>query len=171
VEHGYEVEEVPPVLHEGEPVSSTRIRRRLAEGDVEGAGALLGRPFTLTGPVVRGAGRGEEMSTPTANLDFGNGCVPAPGVYVTRARVGGEWHRSVSNVGYRPTFGGDEDLTVEAHLLDPPEGLDLYGEGIELAFLKRLRDERAFEDPDALQAQIRRDIQRTRAFFEATGAA
>lgn len=163
--HDFDLEVVPPVVHEGEPVSSTRVRDRLREGDVVGAAALLGRPFALAGRVVEGAGRGRELSTPTANLDFDNGCVPAAGVYVTQARLDGDVYPSVSNVGFRPTFGGDEDLTVEAHLLDRPQQPDLYGKEMELAFLRRLRDEKTFESPETLKAQIRQDIQRAQAFF------
>lgn len=162
----FEVEVVPPVVHEGEQVSSSRVRRSVEAGDVEGAAALLGRPFALTGRVVRGAGRGKELSTPTANLDFDNGCVPASGVYVTGARLREGTYPSVSNVGFRPTFGGDEDLTVESHLLERPPVADLYDREMELTFLSRLRDEVAFEGPEALRAQIRRDVERARQFFE-----
>ncbi|MFQ5742919.1 MAG: bifunctional riboflavin kinase/FAD synthetase [Acidobacteriota bacterium] len=162
-QHGFEVTVVPPVFDEQGAISSTRVRQLVLVGQVEAAARLLGRAPALIGTVVRGAGRGQGTAAPTANLDPENGCLPAPGVYVTEARLRGEGHRSVSNVGFRPTFGSSEQLTVEAHLLD--YGGDLYGERLELAFLKRLRDEIAFDSVDSLAAQIRQDVERAEAHF------
>jgi len=165
---GFELQVVPAVMAHGAPISSSRIRDAIAAGDVEEAAALLGRPFALTGAVVRGAGRGHQLDAPTANLDFGHRFVPAPGVYVTEARIDGTPHEAVTNVGVRPTFGGHDGLTVETHLLDG--GGSLYGKRVAVAFLERLRDERRFDGPAELAAQIRRDVEAaTRYFAELRG--
>ncbi len=161
---GFAVVPVDPVLHEGAPISSTRIREAIARGDVEAAAELLGRPFFVDGTVVRGAGRGRTLGIPTANLEPVNETLPGGGVYACRCRergagAGGPWN-AVVNVGRRPTFGGGE-TTVEAHLLDF-DG-DLYGRTLRLSFVAALREERRFAGPDALVAQIREDIAQARA--------
>jgi len=151
----FEVFAVPAVMHEGRPVSSTRIRESLAAGDVASAAALLGRPYFVEGRVVRGEGRGRTLGVPTANLDAANEILPKNGVYAARARVAtGVLRPAVVNVGRRPTFGGDA-LTVEAHLLDFEA--DLYGQSLRLFFQARLRDERTFADKGALVRQIHED--------------
>jgi riboflavin kinase/FMN adenylyltransferase len=161
---GFEVLAVPAVLHEGRPVSSTRIRESLALGDVATAAALLGRPYFVEGAVVRGDGRGRQLGIPTANLEVANEILPRPGVYAARVRIpSGELWPSVVNVGRRPTFGGDA-LTVEAHLLGFEA--DLYGQSLRLLFEARLRDERAFPGREALVAQIREDRRQAAVLLE-----
>jgi riboflavin kinase / FMN adenylyltransferase len=150
----------------GSAVSSSRIRRALAAGEVELAGELLGRPFAIEGKVTHGAGRGTALGIPTANLQVENELVPQDGVYVTETRLDGRGLPSVTNIGTRPTFG-ERALTVETHLLDAAP--DLYGRPIELAFLARLRQELRFDSAQALVEQIRRDIERARAFFAERG--
>lgn len=159
----FRVEAVEPVLHEGSPISSTRIREALARGAVEAAGVLLGRPFAVEGLVVRGAGRGRTLGIPTANLESENETLPGRGVYAAVASLPQRlpWN-AVVNVGRRPTFGGGE-TTVEAHLLDFDQ--DLYGERLRLEFHHRLREERAFPGKDGLLVQIRADIDRARQLF------
>jgi riboflavin kinase/FMN adenylyltransferase len=153
---GFDVSEVGPVEHGGERVSSSRVRKALADGDVALAAALLGRPFLLEGTVVRGEGRGRTLGVPTANLAPAGETVPAGGVYAAWAWVGGgPGVASVVNVGRRPTFGGGA-TSVEAHLLDFDR--DLYGRPLGLSFAARIRDERRFAGPEALVAQIREDI-------------
>jgi riboflavin kinase/FMN adenylyltransferase len=147
------------------PVSSSRIRRALQAGEVELARELLGRPFAVTGTVRRGAGRGASLGFPTANLAVDNELMVQDGVYVTRTVHRGRTLRSVTNVGSRPTFA-DQEFAVETHLLDATE--DLYGEAIEVAFLARLRQELRFASPQALVEQIRKDVERARAFFRDT---
>lgn len=164
-ECGFDVERVDPLIVGGLPISSTRIRGLIAEGDVAAAEQLLGRPYAVVGTVVSGAGRGRELRVPTANIDVRNGCLPAAGVYVCEARLQGEPHPAVSNVGYRPTFDGADGLVIEAHLLDGSG--DLYGDEIELAFLARLRDECRFDSIATLRAQIARDISAARAHLMA----
>jgi riboflavin kinase/FMN adenylyltransferase len=162
--HGFDVVIVPPVVYRGEVVSSTIIRREVAEGDVSHAGRLLGRPFALTGEVVSGTGTGRKFTFPTLNLAVEQELLPARGVYVTRAHLEGETrsHRSVTNVGMRPTFNGSS-LSVETHLLDVQ--LETAPKRIEVRFWKRLREEKKFAGPEELRAQIARDIDRANRFF------
>lgn len=163
-EVGIEAETVPEVLFLGSPISSSRIRRALQSGEVELARELLGRPFSLLGTVGPGAGRGAALGFPTANLSPDNDLLPQDGVYVTRAASDGRTWRSVTNIGSRPTFEG-QDFAVETHLLD--ESVDLYGRRLEVAFLARLRPELRFDSPRALIEQVGRDVARAREYFRA----
>jgi riboflavin kinase/FMN adenylyltransferase len=161
---GFRVDGVPPVVHEGAPISSTRIREALSRGAVAAATDLLGRPYFVDGVVGWGDGRGRTLGIPTANLEPINEIVPARGVYAGQVRLpGGEVRGAAVNIGRRPTFGGTRTL-LEAHLLDF-EG-DLYGQTLRLAFRERLREERTFPGPEALVAQIRDDVSRARALLE-----
>ncbi len=163
---GFSVQVIPPLLHAGRPVSSSRVREALGTGDVREAEALLGRPYALDARVVRGDARGRDLGFPTANLAGGEQMVPARGVYAGRCLLpGGELWPAVVNVGERPTFGGG-GLVVEAHLLDF-EG-DLYGQSVRLAFLERLRDERRFASKGELVERIRQDVREARALFSAS---
>jgi riboflavin kinase/FMN adenylyltransferase len=159
-DRGFRTEKIDPVLYKDFIVSSSRVRRLLADGRVDEAAALLGHPYEIEGTVVRGAGRGRELGVPTANLATVNPLVPAHGIYATRTQVGGVWHASVTSVGVRPTIG-DNQFTVETHLLDG--GRDLYGTRLKLAFVRWLREERKFPDLAALVAQMRRDCDEARA--------
>jgi riboflavin kinase/FMN adenylyltransferase len=161
---GFEVVIVPPVVYRGEVVSSTIIRREVAAGDVSHAARLLGRPFALTGEVVSGTGTGRRFTFPTLNLAAEQELLPARGVYITRTRFAGETnsHRSVTNIGMRPTFDGTT-LSVEIHLLDAR--LETPPKRIEVRFWKRLREEKKFSGPEELRAQIARDIARANKFF------
>jgi len=153
---GFEVEGLAPLLHEGAPISSSRVREALARGAVEAVPALLGRRYFVDGTVVRGAGRGRTIGIPTANLEVVNETLPGGGVYACWAMTdGGPLQPSVANIGRRPTFGGGQ-VTVEAHLLE--FDANLYGRRLRLEFEARLREERAFPGPDALREQILRDI-------------
>jgi riboflavin kinase/FMN adenylyltransferase len=162
--HGFDVVIVPPVVYRGEVVSSTIIRREIAAGDVSHAARLLGRPFALTGEVVTGTGTGRRFTFPTLNLAPEQELLPARGVYITRACLEGESrsHRSVTNIGMRPTFNGSS-LSVETHLLDAqPEETP---KRMEVRFWKRLREEKKFSGPEELRAQIAADIARANKFF------
>jgi riboflavin kinase/FMN adenylyltransferase len=162
-EMGFAVEALPPLLHEGEPISSSRVREALARGAVEGMPALLGRRYLVDGTVTRGAGRGRALGIPTANLDVINETLPGGGVYAAWARVdGGRAQRAVANIGRRPTFGSG-DLVLEAHLLD--FDADLYGRRLRVEFQARLREERAFAGAAALREQIEHDIGEARALL------
>lgn len=161
--YGFEAGKIDPVRYKEFVVSSTRLRRLIADGRVDEAGALLGHHYAIDGVVERGEGRGRNHGVPTANLRTDNELLPPDGVYATTARVDGVLHASVTNVGVRPTFGPDGPRTVETHLFDA--ALDLYGRPLRLAFVQRLRGERAFEDAAALQRQIAADCERARALF------
>lgn len=156
---GYRTEKIDPVLYKDFIASSSRVRRLLAEGRVDEAGACLGHPYVIAGTVVRGDGRGRELGMPTANLQTDNPLLPAHGIYATRAEVGGVWHPAVTSVGVRPTIG-DNKLTVETFLLDGTH--DLYGTRMQLAFVQWLRGEQKFEDLAALKAQMFKDADRAR---------
>jgi phosphoribosyl 1,2-cyclic phosphate phosphodiesterase len=160
----FEVAIIPPVEYRGEIVSSTIIRREIAEGDVSHAGRLLGRPFVLSGQVKSGTGTGTKFTFPTLNLVPDQELLPGRGVYITRTYFPGLRRsvRSVTNIGTRPTFNGTTQ-TVETHLLDfVPEKTP---ERIEVRFWKRLRLERKFTGADELRAQIAKDIERATRFF------
>lgn len=156
---GFRAHLVPPLTVDGVTVSSTEVRSALQRGEVGRAARLLGRPYTLSGTVVEGAGRGRTLGFPTANLRVDRSTLVAPGVYACRATVRDGEHPAVVNVGVRPTFGG-EDLAVEAHLLDFKD--NLYGARLRLAFVARLREERRFPSIDALATQIRADAEAAR---------
>ena len=160
--YGFRAEKIDPVRYKDFVVSSTRVRRLIAEGRVDEAGALLGHHYFIDGTVVRGDARGREMGFPTANLETTNELLPPAGVYATMAGLNGVEHPSVTNIGTRPTFGGGE-VRVECHLLDGAR--DLYDARLRLSFVQRLRDERAFPDVDALRAQIDADARAARRLF------
>lgn len=159
---GFSVVGVAPLEVGGETVSSTAVRTAIEEGDVARARAMLGRPFEMTGLVVRGEGRGRRLRFPTANVAFENEIVPRRGVYVTDTIAFASRYPSVTNVGVRPTFDG-KHVTLETHLLDADE--DLYGSRVEVRFLARLRDEIQFEGPSQLADQIARDVAASTSYF------
>jgi riboflavin kinase/FMN adenylyltransferase len=160
--YGFRADKIDPVRYKDFVVSSTRIRRLVGEGRVDEAAALLGRAYYLDGTVVEGRKRGRELGFPTANLDTGNELVPPNGVYATIMTIDGVVHGGVTNVGLRPTFG-ETVPTIETHVLNYSG--QLYGQTVRLAFVQRLRDERRFEDVDALRAQIDADKRRAERLF------
>jgi riboflavin kinase/FMN adenylyltransferase len=163
-QYGFRTEKIDPVRYKDFVVSSTRIRRLVAEGRVDEAGALLGHHCFIDGTVVRGAGRGRELGVPTANLETANELIPPHGVYATTLTIDGVVHASVTNIGVRPTFGDVPKTVIEVHALDLDS--DFYGTTLRLGFVQRLRDERRFPDVDALKAQIDADVRRARRLFD-----
>lgn len=161
---GFGVEAVDAARVDGEPVSSSRIRHLLRDGDVEGGARCLGRWYDLPGTVGTGDGRGRTLGFPTANLTVDPGrAVPARGVYAVRVTGPGlEGVPGVVNIGVRPTFGASSE-TVEAHLLDWSG--DLAGERLTLEFGRRIRPEVKFNDPNELKERIGRDIVEARRFL------
>lgn len=165
-EQGAEVTACAPTLHDGEVVSSSRIRSAIASGDVVRAAALLGRPWSLHGTVIQGDQRGRTIGFATANLDADAQQQPAAGVYATRLWLrDGQVRDAVTHCGTRPTFAGVR-WQVEAHALDF-DG-DLYGQQVRLQFFQRLRGEQRFDGLAALRAQIGRDIDAARAILAST---
>jgi len=185
---GIVVEPVGLVRADDDVLSSTALRARLAEGDVDAVARGLGRPFMLQGEVVHGEARGRTIGFPTANVAVAAGlALPGDGVYAcwastgadgadgadgpdaevgVTATVAAEVHPAVVNVGRRPTFDGT-GRTVEAHLLDVPAGLDLYGRRLALAFVGRIRGEQRFDGPEALVARIHEDVVAARGLLGA----
>lgn len=166
-QYGFDVEIVPGVEVRGRMVSSTAVRSLIEQGDVSKAARLLLRPYTLSGEVVSGFGIGSKQTVPTLNLDTPAEVIPAHGVYTTRTfdpDTGRSW-RSVTNIGMRPTFGG-QARTIETFLLTPLEGTS--PSRIRVAFLRRIRDERRFDSPEALKTQILRDASRALAYHRRT---
>lgn len=183
-QHDFRAEKIDPVRYKDFVVSSTRVRRLISEGRVDEAAALLGHHYFIDGVIVAGDGRGRQIGFPTANLRTTNELLPERGVYATYAlltpdgRTGGERvaYPSVTNIGVRPTFGGDGTAVhVETHLLDMPrtdqqpatsnQQPDLYGHTVRLLFVQRIREERTFDGVEALTARIRVDIDEARALF------
>src|SRR5512134_2281581 len=149
----------------GVPYSSTRVRKCLAEGDLDGARELLGRPFEIEGRVVPGDRRGRTIGFPTANIPLGEYMRPLRGVYAVRVGVDdGLDHDGVANLGMRPSFGGAETL-LEVHLFDF-DG-DLYGRHLRVVFMHYIRAEKKFDGIDALKAQIATDAAGARELLAA----
>jgi riboflavin kinase / FMN adenylyltransferase len=165
---GFSVQIVEPVIIDNEFVSSTGVRSAIAEGRVAHAAHLLGRPFTLTGEIVRGAGRGSTVLFPTLNLEPAQELLPKVGVYATETCVEGRWYRSATNVGFRPTFDGTL-LGIESHLFDFSR--ELTKGRIEVRFCERLRDEKKFSGAAELRAQIAADLRDVREYFRRHGFA
>ncbi len=169
-EDGFSVDVVPAVMMDGHPVSSTLIRRAVAGGDLETARRGLGRWYSATGPVVRGAGRGRGIGVPTANLaPFpARKLLPPEGVYAARVSVEGERRGAMLNLGPRPTFG-EAARALEAHLFEFAG--DLVGRTVTVEFLRRLRDTQRFASVDALRAQLARDREEALRALTALGDA
>jgi riboflavin kinase/FMN adenylyltransferase len=166
-EFGFVAGEVPEVRLHGRRVSSSKIRELLASGQVNFARRMLGRPYGVEGRVQRGAERGRQLQFPTANLHPQNRVIPRYGVYVTGTLIEGQWRRSVTNIGIRPTFGDATEPSVETYVMNW-DG-DLYGDVIRVRFLYRLRDERKFSSIAELKDQIDRDVVRANSYFERAG--
>jgi len=153
-----------PVRVRGLEVSSSAIRALVAAGDMRRARWMLGRPFEVRSTPARGRGIGTRLLVPTVNLSAYKGLLPAFGVYVTRLTVGGRAFQAVTNVGNRPTFGAPS-FAVESHILDfEPVELD-EETPVELEFLLRLRGEVVWPSPEALKAQIFKDVARAKRYF------
>lgn len=165
---GFAVDVVPPVVLDGSVVSSSSIRAALLAGDVRAAARALGRPYSLRGVVVRGEGRGRELGFPTANLAVSSGekLVPAPGIYAVRGIMRDGAHPGALHLGPRPTFAGSAP-SVEVHLIGF-EG-DLYGEGLRVDFVERLREVRPFDSVAALVAQMNADVDRAVRVLQVSG--
>ena len=157
---GFWVETVDPLLVDGSPVRSRRIREAIAAGDLATGNALLGRKFRLHGEVVRGDGRGRELGFPTANVNVPDGMlIPGDAIYATWALVDGRRLPSATSIGIRPTFGLTERL-VEVYIMDFAE--DLYGKTIGVEFVARLRGQETFSGIDALIEQVNLDVANAR---------
>jgi riboflavin kinase/FMN adenylyltransferase len=162
--YGFGVRQTEPYLVDGRPVSSTLVRARILEGDLSGAGRLLGRRYALYGPVTKGSGLGRELGFRTANIDPEGRVLPPDGIYAASVRFDGQELPAALYIGTSPTVKQQSERTVEVHILNYRG--ELYGTKIEVVILKRLRDEKKFPDRDSLRSQIAEDIERTRQFME-----
>jgi len=164
-EKGFAAGKIHQVQFRGNRVSSTSIRQALISGQVGLARRLLARPFDLKGVIVHGTGMGTKLQIPTANLQTSNELIPRRGVYVTLFSVEGRRHRSVTNIGFRPTVNTEEtaSLSIETHMLEFDQ--DVYGKDATLEFLVRLRDERRFSGKAALIERIQKDKENARRYF------
>ncbi len=155
-EYGFETHVLSEVTMDGLPVSSTRIRGRIAEGDMEGAERLMGRPYALCGVVIHGKKLGRQLDFPTANLCWDRAkALPPKGVYAAMALIGGAWYMAAVNIGEHPTAPGGQ-MTVEANLIGY-EGEEFYGSHIRLLIMKRLRAEKKFDSLQALRCEVMRN--------------
>ena len=169
-EHGLGCDVIPPVMLDGQIVSSTHIRELIAAGEIEQANRWLGHPHTLADTVHSGYHLGRKLGTPTINMFFPHGViVPRHGVYATKVYLeNGEAYIAVTNVGVRPTVSQEERVSVESHLLDYSG--NLYGRQARVEFYSFLRDETKFSDYAALSEQIHKDAETARAYFAAKEA-
>ncbi len=160
---------VPPVNFEGRTVSSTRIRRSLADGDVENASKMLGYDYFISGKIVRGKGLGAAIGFPTANMDVSSleKVIPADGVYLTSVKKKGGEHAAVTNIGKNPTVGGS-GMNIESHILDL--NTDIYGETVNISFKKRMRDEIKFASEQELIRALKKDVAQAEEIIKAAGS-
>ena len=161
---GFGVDIVPPVNYLDHPVSSTRVRTALVRGDVESAARMLGRPYRFTGRVVRGEGRGRLLDFPTANLEVAeqDKAIPATGIYAVRVTLGRRREVGALYIGNKPTFRGRAN-SIEVHVLGVKGSL--YGRKVQISFIKRIRDDAAFESPAALRQAITEDVMTVKRLF------
>ncbi|MGH7864484.1 MAG: bifunctional riboflavin kinase/FAD synthetase [Candidatus Binataceae bacterium] len=158
-EFGFDTTVVGPVKVGGIEVSSTKVRELIGTGDMRGAAKLLGRYHFVAGAIVRGRERGRVIGFPTANIECETEQAPPDGVYATRVILGDGAYGSITNIGMRPTFD-EQSRSIEAHIFDFKR--DIYGEVVRLELIERIRGERKFDSPQALQSQIALDLSRAR---------
>lgn len=150
---------------DGKNVSSSDIRRLIADGNIEGANLLLGHNFGLHGEIIHGKKLGRTLGIPTVNQSFDrSAALPKNGIYVSQTFVGDAWLPSVSNIGIRPSVEKNGEVNCETYILDFTG--DLYGKDLKIELLSRLRDEIKFDGVESLKAQINKDIEQTRLYFE-----
>jgi len=157
---GFRLEAVPPVMQDGERISSTRIRQAIRDGSLPAVAGMLGQPYSVEGPVVEGRKLGRQLGFPTANVAIGDVQLPPDGVWAVRANLDEERLEGVANLGIRPTVDGTS-RTLEVHLFDFVG--DLYGRTLEVTFVFYLRGEQKFESLEALTSQIEADAEAARA--------
>ncbi len=161
---GFKVEQLPPLKIQGQIISSTLIRQKIAAGEVEKANRCLEYAYTIRGTVIRGEGRGRQLGFPTANIELENPhqLLPADGVYVVSVKLSTGTYAGMANIGFRPTFNG-RHRSVEVHILD--FDADIYGERLDMSFYARIRAEKKFDSLDALKQQLLQDREATLAYF------
>jgi riboflavin kinase/FMN adenylyltransferase len=166
-ELGFFADEVDEVCLRNQRISSSRIRQLLADGKINLARRMLGRPYGVEGTIIHGAERGRTIGFPTANLKPKNRVIPRFGVYATATLINGIWRKSITNIGVRPTFETEVEPSIETYIFDYAG--DLYGDVLRVRFLHRIRDERKFGGLEDLKAQIARDSARAASYFRRRG--
>jgi riboflavin kinase/FMN adenylyltransferase len=166
-ELGFIADEVDEVQIRGQRISSSRIRELLAEGRINFARRMLGRPYGVEGVIIRGDRRGHTIGFPTANLHPRNRVIPKFGVYATATLIDGVWRRSITNIGVRPTFGNESEPSIESYIFEFDD--ELYGDVLRVRFLHRIRDERKFSGIEELKLQIEKDSRRALNYFNRPG--
>ncbi|MGA1875668.1 MAG: bifunctional riboflavin kinase/FAD synthetase [bacterium] len=162
-QYPFRIKVVDEVRIAGEKVSSTAIRNYIQQGDLEKASLFLGRPYTLSGTVVHGSGRGKSLGYPTANIYAGSKLIPKFGVYLVRIHIQGRIYNGLANIGQKPTFGGSPP-GVEVYIFDFQS--DLYQQRLEIELMRRIRDEILFPDKGCLTRQIKSDVSEAQRIFE-----
>lgn len=162
--YGFKVVVIPPITCDGEIISSTSIRQSIISGNLETAYKLLGRNYSIIAEVVNGRRVGNTIGFPTANIHPEKFLVlPHNGVYITKTLLNGKLYNSMTNVGYNPTFEDVKQITVETHIMDFNQ--DIYGKKIEVFFLKKIRDEKKFNNVEELVNQITKDMKIARDYL------
>ena len=165
--HGFGVTAVPPVVQNGERVSSTAIRVALANGDLGKARAMLGRDYMMSGRIVRGSQLGRKLGFPTANIPIKRQKSAVLGIFAVRVNLGDELLEGVANVGTRPTVDSAGKTLLEVFIFDFDR--DIYGEHLDVHFIARLRDELKFPDLDSMIVQMHKDVAQAKAVLAADG--
>lgn len=164
VDYGYEMHAVSALKQGRSVISSTRIRQLIGEGELEGASRLLGRKVFVSGAVVKGSARGKKLGFPTANVAYEADVLPPQGVYVVQVLLGKKKYPAIANIGTRPSFEKQiTQLHLEVHILDFSK--NIYGKKIEVEFLKKIRNEKKFKNPQELIRQIQKDESLARKYF------
>jgi len=163
--YDFEVEEIKVQQFGGVPISSTKVRNIISEGDITTANSYLGQPFTLSGKIVSGRGIGKTLTFPTANMQVAEDykLIPKKGVYLTQSEIEGKTIFGLTNIGTNPTVGGKHQ-TIETYFLDYKE--DLYNETLQLKFITRIRDEKVFKNTEELKTAIKEDEVFARDFIK-----
>jgi riboflavin kinase/FMN adenylyltransferase len=159
----FQVEAAEELLVDGHRVSSTLLRQRLEAGDCKGASELMGRPYQLSGEVIKGQQLGRKLGYPTANIETGIKKLALEGVFVVIAELGGRFIKGVASIGNKPTIEGKHDLAVEVFLMDLDE--DIYGEKLVVYFYEKIRAQEKFSDINELKQHIANDVKKARQFF------
>ncbi len=162
-EWGFKVHYIEEYRFEGHPVSSTRIRLLVQQGDLEQVAILLNRPYSIYAPVSEGIGKGRQLGYPTANLEVTGLCLPPFGVYAVEVELHGQRIKGIANLGIAPTIRKNEIPLLEVHLFESIE--NIYGHFVEVIFKKFIRNEQKFQSPTELRQQIARDIECVKLLF------